>query len=46
MGAGRVYLLVRAQRRPFYEKLGWSVLEANAPEGEMFILTRDDRTQR
>jgi GNAT superfamily N-acetyltransferase len=45
--AGRVYLLARAQRRPFYEKLGWSVLEANAPEDGMFILTRgEDRTQR
>ncbi|HLM39900.1 MAG TPA: hypothetical protein VK434_09950 [Microvirga sp.] len=37
----------RAQRRPFYEKLGWSVLEADAPEDGMFILTRDeDRTRR
>ncbi len=46
-GAGRVYLLARAQRRPFYERLGWSVLEADAPEDGMFILTRDEgRTQR
>ena len=46
-GAGRVYLLARAHRRPFYEKLGWSVFEADAPEDGMFILTRDKgRTQR
>lgn len=46
-GAGRVYLLARAQRRPFYERLGWSVLEADAPEDGMFILTGDeDRPRR
>ncbi len=39
---GRVYLLARAQRRPFYEKLGWSVLEVNAPEDGMCILTRGE----
>ncbi|WP_246776585.1 GNAT family N-acetyltransferase [Microvirga sp. VF16] len=40
-GAERIYLLSRAQRRPFYENLGWAVLEANAPEEGMFILVRD-----
>jgi len=39
-GAERVYLLSRAHRRTFYEGLGWSVLEADAPENGMFILTR------
>jgi GNAT superfamily N-acetyltransferase len=39
-GAERVYLLSRAQRRAFYEGLGWAVLEADAPEEGMFILTR------
>jgi GNAT superfamily N-acetyltransferase len=38
-GAERVYLLSRAHRRAFYEGLGWSVLEADAPEDGMFILT-------
>lgn len=40
-GAARIYLLARAHRRRFYERIGWSVLEANAPEDEMFILVRD-----
>ena len=39
-GARRVYLLSRAHRRAFYEELGWVVLEADAPEDGMFILTR------
>ncbi|WP_324617389.1 GNAT family N-acetyltransferase [Microvirga alba] len=39
-GAARAYLLARAHRRVFYENLGWSILEANAPEDGMFILTR------
>jgi len=39
-GAARIYLLARADRRPFYENLGWAVLEADAPEEGMFILVR------
>jgi GNAT superfamily N-acetyltransferase len=39
-GATRVYLLSRAHRRAFYEGLGWIVLEADAPEDGMFILSR------
>lgn len=40
-GAERVYLLAREHKRPFYENLGWAILEANAPEEGMFILVRD-----
>jgi GNAT superfamily N-acetyltransferase len=40
-GTLRVYLLARAHRRPFYEKLGWSVLEADVPEEGMFMLARE-----
>ncbi|WP_230532614.1 GNAT family N-acetyltransferase [Microvirga roseola] len=40
-GAGRVHLLAGAQRRSFYEGLGWIVLEADALREGMFILVRD-----
>jgi GNAT superfamily N-acetyltransferase len=40
-GAEKAYLLSRTHRRPFYEDLGWSVLEANVPKDGLFILTKD-----
>jgi GNAT superfamily N-acetyltransferase len=40
-GATRIHLLSRAHRRSFYERSGWTVLEANAPEDGMFILVRN-----
>ncbi|MCG7394566.1 GNAT family N-acetyltransferase [Microvirga sp. ACRRW] len=40
-GAQRVYLLTRERRRAYYEGLGWAVLEADAPELGLHILTRD-----
>jgi predicted N-acetyltransferase YhbS len=40
-GAQRVHLLTRERRRPFYEGMGWLVLEANAPEPGLFILKKD-----
>ncbi len=39
-GAQRVYLLTRERRLSFYEGLGWQVLEANAPEPDLFILIK------
>jgi GNAT superfamily N-acetyltransferase len=39
-GAERVYLLSRAHRCAFYKGLGWIVLEVDAPEDGMFILSR------
>jgi predicted N-acetyltransferase YhbS len=40
-GATQVYLLSRELRRAYYESLGWSVLEADAPEQGLHILSRD-----
>jgi GNAT superfamily N-acetyltransferase len=40
-GAARVYLLARERLRSFYERLGWTVLEADAPEPGMLILSRE-----
>ena len=40
-GATRVYLLSRERRRAYYESLGWSMLEADAPEPGLHILIRD-----
>lgn len=39
-GAARVYLLSRERRRDFYEGLGWSVLERDAPEPGLHVLVR------
>ncbi|SCX83512.1 Acetyltransferase (GNAT) family protein [Microvirga guangxiensis] len=40
-GASRIYLLSRERRRAYYEGLGWTVLEADAPEPGLHILVRD-----
>jgi GNAT superfamily N-acetyltransferase len=40
-GAPRVYLLARTHLRSFYEGLGWSVLEEDAPEPGLLVLIRD-----
>ncbi len=40
-GAPRVYLLARTRLRSFYEGLGWSVLEEDAPEQVLLVLIRD-----
>ncbi len=40
-GANRLYLLAREHRRRYYETMGWTVLEANAPEDGIFILIKD-----
>jgi predicted N-acetyltransferase YhbS len=40
-GAARVYLLSRERRRAYYESLGWSVHEADAPEPGLHVLIRN-----
>ncbi len=40
-GTERLYLLSRERRRAYYEGIGWTMLEADAPEKGIHILIRD-----
>jgi len=44
-GATRIHLLSRERRRAYYESLGWTVLEADAPEPGLHVLIRNVRAE-